>query len=64
MISEVPAGQDQLLQINTAPAHHAVALDVGTGFDQRRQLGFLLADQSPRRPRRLALDHPPAAPRH
>jgi len=56
VISNIPAREDQLPQVNTAPAHHAVALNVGTGFDQRRQRGFLLCAQPPRRPRRLAVD--------
>src|SRR3954447_8189243 len=39
VMSDVPAGQDLLPQIDTAPAYHAVALELGAGFDQRRQLG-------------------------
>jgi hypothetical protein len=55
-IGEMPAREDQLLQIDTAPAHHAIALEVGAGFDQPHQRGFLLRAQPPRRPRRLAVD--------
>src|SRR4051812_41371529 len=36
----------------TAPSR-----EVGAGFDQRRQLGFLLGGQPPRRLRWLAIDH-------
>src|SRR3954454_4221109 len=32
--------------------------ELGAGFDQRRQLGFLIRAQPPRRPRRLVLDQP------
>ena len=56
VISDVPAGQDEPLQIDTAPAHHTVAFELRAGFDQRRQLGFLLRAQPPRRSRRLAVD--------
>src|SRR3954453_7018950 len=41
----------------TAPSR-----EVGAGFDQRRQLGFLLGGQPPRRLRWLAID-PPLRPR-
>src|SRR5215218_2660896 len=58
VIGNVPAGQDQLPQVDTAPAHHPIALEVGTSFDQRRQLGLLLRAEPPRRPRRLAVDQP------
>src|SRR5215208_3178153 len=33
VIGDVPAGQDQVLQVDTAPAHHPVALEVGPGLD-------------------------------
>jgi hypothetical protein len=50
LVGDVPVGRDRLLQINTAPAHHAIARGVGAGFDQRCQLGYLLGDQPPCRP--------------
>ena len=42
MTGDVPAGQDQLPQIDTAPAHDAIAREIGAGFNQGGQLGFLL----------------------
>ena len=62
VIGNIPAREDQLPQVNAAPAHHGVALDIRTGFDQRRQLGFLLRRQPPHRPRRLAVEYPDAKP--
>ena len=56
MIGDVPAGHDHVLQVDTAPAHHPVALEFGAGLDQRRQLGFLLGGQPSRCSRRLAVD--------
>ena len=46
-----------MLQVNTAPAHHTVAFELGTPFNQRCQLGFLLRGQPSCCPRRFAVDH-------
>src|SRR4051794_34482178 len=62
VIGDVPAREDQLLQIDAAPAHPPVAREIGPGFDQPRQRALLrrppAAPPPPRRPRRLALDQP------
>ena len=34
VIGDIPAGQDQLPQIDTAPAHHMIARELGAGFDR------------------------------
>ena len=59
VISDMPAGQDQLPQVNAPPAHNPITLEIGAGFDQCHQLSLLLRSQSPRRPRWLAVDQSP-----
>jgi hypothetical protein len=57
-VADTPAILDQLLQINAAPAHHAIALRFRTGIDQRRQFCLLRRAQLGFRTRRLAIDQP------
>ena len=40
------AGLDHLRQVDPAPADHAVLGQIGTGADQRRQLGLMLRRQA------------------
>ena len=42
MISDAEALGDQALQVDPAPAHHAMHGAVGTGLDQIGELGLLL----------------------
>ena len=46
------------LQIDLPPAHDAVFLEIGTGFDDIFQLVQLFGAQTPHRPRRFAIDQP------
>jgi len=40
VIRHMPARQDQLLQVDAAPAHHPITLAIGADFDQGGKLGF------------------------
>ena len=52
------AGLDHLRQVDPAPADHAVLGQIGTGADQRRQLGLMIRRQAGLGARWLAVRQP------
>lgn len=55
---DAKAGLDHLRQVDPAPADDAVLGQIGTGADQRRQLGLMLRRQAGPGARRLAIRQP------
>ncbi len=47
---------DDLLQVDPAPAHHAVPCNIGTAFDDLGQFGLRFGRELGRRARRLVVD--------